>query len=236
MMKNKTLTVVMPAHNEAGSIVSSVARLRASLSEIPFKLILVDDGSTDDTRTICEGLLDDDTELVSYQENRGKGHALRLGLLKCSTEFSAYIDSDLDLHPDGIVVGLNELILKREIVLVGGSKFHPMSQVKYPKSRRLYSGAYRLLVWSLFRLPIKDTQVGLKVFRTGDTAVQLQKVTSLGWAFDLEFLARLHLAGKNIAEIPVSLDYQFNSSVGIKSGLRAVFDTLLIFIQLKFRK
>lgn len=236
MTSEKRITIVMPAHNESESIEKSVGRLRKSLGHLAFKLILVDDGSTDETKKVCESLLDEDTELLSYKNNRGKGHALKLGLLKSVTEFSAYIDSDLDLHPHGIVVGLLELESRKDITLVGGSKFHENSQVKYPKTRRIYSGAYRFLVWLLFRLPIKDTQVGLKVFRTADVFPLLQNVTSQGWAFDLELLARLHGDGKLIAEIPVSLDFQFNSSVGISSGFRAFVDTILIFKQLRVKR
>jgi glycosyltransferase involved in cell wall biosynthesis len=235
-MKKKFLTIVMPAHNEAKSIRASVTRLRICLSEIDFKLVLVDDGSTDDTAQICESLLDQDTELLSYKENLGKGYALKSGLLRSETEFSAYIDSDLDLHPNGILTGILKLKSNKELALVGGSKFHHQSKVNYPKSRRIFSGAYRALVWILFRLPIRDTQVGLKVYRTKDVRPQLRQVTSRGWAFDLELLARLHLAGARIEEIPVSLDFQFSSSVGIGSGMKAVADTLLIFRQLKLRK
>lgn len=236
MMGEKTLTVVMPAHNEAKSIQASVTRLRECLNEIDFKLVLVDDGSTDDTAKICESLLDKDTELVKCEVNLGKGHALKLGLLKSDTEFSAYMDSDLDLHPNGILTGLVELSTNKNLTLVGGSKFHERSQVDYPRGRRFFSGAYRGLVWLLFRLPIRDTQVGLKVFRTKDVFPQLRNVKSQGWAFDLELLARLHKAGHRMADIPVRLDFQFSSSVGIRSGIRAIFDTLLIFNQLLFKK
>lgn len=236
MTGNKILTVVMPAHNEAQSIKTSVMRLRKCLRKIEFKLILVDDGSTDNTAQICESLLDRDTELISYRKNVGKGHALKLGLLKSRTEFSAYFDSDLDLHPNGILTGLIELTTNKDLTLVGGSKFHEKSEVNYPRVRRLFSFFYRGLVWLLFRLPIRDTQVGLKVFRTEGVLPQLRKVTSQGWAFDLELLARLHKSGHKMLEIPVRLDFQFSSSVGIRSGIRAIFDTLLIFNQLLFKK
>jgi len=236
MMDKTLLTVVMPAHNEGQSIEASVARLRKTLRDIQFNLILIDDGSTDDTAEICKLLLDSDTELVSYENNIGKGHALKLGLLGVETEFSAYFDSDLDLHPSGILTGLHALMESNELALVGGSKFHDKSKVNYPKSRRLFSGAYRVLVWVLFSLPIKDTQVGLKVYRTKDVLPQLRQVTSRGWAFDLELLARLHRAGKRIEEIPISLDYQFSSSVGIRSGMQAIVETLLLFKQLTLKK
>jgi glycosyltransferase involved in cell wall biosynthesis len=236
MIKEKSLTIVMPAHNEAESIEDSVTRLRSRLSGVDFKLILVDDGSTDGTAQICESLLDKDTELVSYKENIGKGHALKVGLLRSDTEFSAYLDSDLDLHPDGILTGLVELLANEDLALVAGSKFHSKSEVNYPKSRRVVSGLYRGLVWTLFRLPIRDTQVGLKVYRTKDVLPQLRQVASHGWAFDLELLARLHLGGNRIAEIPVSLDYQFTSSVGIWSGIKAIIDTVLVFKQLRLTR
>lgn len=236
MTHKKSLTIVMPAHNEAGTIRASVERLRTSLRDIDFNLILVDDGSTDDTARICESLLDQDTELLSYKNNLGKGYALKTGLLRSKTEFSAYIDSDLDLHPDGILTGLQELQTNKGLALVGGSKFHVYSKVYYPRSRRVFSVAYRGLVWFLFKLPIRDTQVGLKVYRTQDVLPQLVQVTSHGWAFDLELLARLHLAGARMEEIPVNLDFQFTSTVGVGSGMRAVADTLLIYMQLKLKR
>jgi glycosyltransferase involved in cell wall biosynthesis len=90
----------MPAYNEARCIGGSVADIASQFETIcpDFEIIVVDDGSKDDTRRIAEELTYDKMRVVGYDENQGKGHALKLGLYNATGQFAFLIDSDLEIR------------------------------------------------------------------------------------------------------------------------------------------
>ena len=116
-----------------------------------------------------------------------------------------------------------------------GSKRHPDSQVVYPRSRRLASWGYQQMNRVLFRLDVRDTQVGLKVFSrdVADNVVPLLLVKQ--FAFDLELLAVARAFGyRRVRELPVRLDYRFTGSeVRSKTVARALWDTAAVFYRLR---
>ena len=97
--------------------------------------------------------------------------------------------------------------------MVVGSKRHPDSDVAYPTRRRVYSWLYQMLVRILFSLDIRDTQVGMKLFRREVLDDVLPVVLVKRYAFDLEVLAvSRHFGHGRIAESPITLEYQFTGS------------------------
>jgi glycosyltransferase involved in cell wall biosynthesis len=227
------LTVIVPAHNEADSIANSLRRLRESLEGIDFKIIVIDDGSLDSTKDEVLALQDGLIKVMSYSPNQGKGFALRTGMLLIKSEFGAYIDADLDVHPSAIRAGIETLQSNESVGIVLGSKTHSDSIVHYPFSRRCMSRIYNTFISILFNLHISDTQTGLKVFRTKDIMESVRCTTSRGFAFDLELLARLQRSAVQMEEVPVNIDYQFSSSVGVRNIFEMVLNTLLIWKELK---
>ena len=124
--------------------------------------------------------------MLQYEDRRGKGYALRHGLAQTTGDIVAFIDSDMELHPDGIGP-LVELVEAGADVAIG-SKRHPDSKVHYPLFRRFQSAVFQQLVRVLFNLNLTDTQTGLKVFR-GDLVRPLAAaIKTDGFAFDLELL------------------------------------------------
>src|SRR5207245_642897 len=116
-----------------------------------------------------------------------------------------------------------------------GSKRHPDSVVHYPASRRIASWSYQQLNHFLFRLDVRDTQVGLKVFRRGVVEDVLPLLLVKRFAFDLELLAVAKALGYGrVRELPVRLDYRFTGS-GVRSTavLLALWDTAAIFYRLR---
>lgn len=221
----EVLTVVLPSYNEAKHIGEAISRIRAVLDRVDYQLIVVDDGSTDDSVDVLNLLDKTRLEIISYSPNRGKGYALQTGLQQIRTEYGAYIDADLDIDPSALLTGLNELKKDRDLSVAVGSKVHKESVVEYSYFRRLLSRIYRILTTILFRLNVSDTQTGLKVFRTDDVQSSLTQVTANGWSFDLELLSYVHREGGKILEIPVKLDYQFNSNLDAKSAISSIWET-----------
>src|SRR5205823_5451891 len=128
----------------------------------------------------------------------------------------ALVDADLDLDPASIP-GYLETAARERLDFAIGSKRHPGSVVQYPRSRRVASWCYQQLNRILFRLDVRDTQVGLKVFnrRVADEVFPLLLVKR--FAFDLELLAvAASLGYDRIRELPIRLAYRFSGS-GVRS-------------------
>ena len=95
----------------------------------------------------------------------------------------------------------------RNADVVIGSKFHPESRVEYPRLRRIYSFFYYMLVRTLFGLPVRDTQTGIKLFKREVLERVLPRVLVKRFAFDLELLANAHHFGYRIVEAPVEVNF-----------------------------
>ena len=157
---------------------------------------------------------------MQFETNHGKGAALRSGIQISEARFVAFIDADLDIHPDAIRVGLD--VLLTNIMLVGayGSKIHPKSDVTYPTGRRIMSFVFRLFLRVVLQLNITDSQTGLKVFRSAELKEVLNETREDGYLFDLEVMMLLSRRKYPLIPIPITLDYQFNSSIKVSTALK----------------
>ena len=174
--------------------------------------------------------------VIGYAENRGKGYAISYGIANARGRLIGWLDSDLDLHPSAIVDATRELE-RLGVDAVVGSKRHPRSQVDYPLPRRVLSAGYQLLTRALFRVNVRDTQVGAKVFRREmlDTVAPLLLVKR--YAFDLEVLAvGAEFGFDRVAEVPVRLDYQFTGTgINAPAVRNMLIDTLAIGYRIHLR-
>jgi Glycosyl transferase family 2 len=173
--------------------------------------------------------------VLHYDRNLGKGYAVKLGLLAARAPYIGFIDSDLDLHPAELP-RFHEAIREQGLDAAIGSKRHPDSEVDYPRRRRVYSWLYQQLIRALFRLDVRDTQVGIKVFRRELVDAVVPHMLVKRYAFDLELLAVARDAGfRKIAELPIRLDYGFTGTTGLSplAVAQALVDTAAIFYRLR---
>ena len=232
------LSVVVPVYGGARTIVENVGVIRRAVEagvDGEIELIVVSDGSVDATAEILLASRDETTaRVIHYDRNLGKGYAVRAGALASHGAWVAFIDSDLDLDPASIPVFL-DVARRDQLDFAIGSKRHPDSVVHYPRSRRVASWCYQQLNRILFRLDVRDTQVGVKVFSRDvvDNVMPLLLVKQ--FAFDLELLAVSRALGYGrIRELPVRLDYRFGGSLVRSSAVaKALVDTAAIFYRLR---
>lgn len=232
------LTVVIPVYNGGEEIAGNVAVIRQAVSsqlgEDRVELVVVSDGSIDGTTERLLESREPGTRVIHYDRNLGKGYAVKVGALAAHGEWVALVDADLDLDPASIPTYLS-CAREQGLDFAIGSKRHPGSTVRYPRSRRLASWGYQQLNKALFRLDVRDTQVGLKVFsrRVVDDVVPLLLVKR--FAFDLELLAVAAALGYDrVQELPVSLQYRFSGSeLRSRAVVRALLDTAAIFYRLR---
>jgi len=144
-----------------------------------------------------------------------------------------FIDADGDL-PALLISNFIELTrVDNAPDIVLGSKRHPDSDVDYPWLRRLYSLGYQLLIGILFRLPMRDTQTGLKFIRREVLSAVVPRMVEKRFAFDLELLVvARHLGYRQFVEAPVQIGERFSSTVSMRAVQGMILDTLAIFYRL----
>jgi glycosyltransferase involved in cell wall biosynthesis len=232
------LSILMPAYNEAQSIAQNVCETVETMHAlgIHFEIIVIDDGSMDGTDTAASNALrtwPDHVRLVRCTRNEGKGSALTCGARYAKGDYVAFLDADMDLHPEQLS-GFFAIMEARGADAVIGSKFHPDSKVDYPLQRRVYSLFYYMLVRTLFGLPVRDTQTGIKLFKRAVLDRVLPRILVKRFAFDLELLANAHHFGYRIAEAPVILNFQrVCSRLRLPAVWNVLLDTLAIFYRMR---
>ncbi len=232
------ISIVMPAFNESELIAANLREVVATFERFNanFEVILVDDGSRDNTHLHALRVLVDHPEkvrILRYEVNQGKGNALMAGAANARGEFVVFLDSDMDIHPEQLPRYF-EIMQNKKADAVIGSKRHPESRVRYPLIRQLYSTGYYAIVRALFGLPLRDTQTGLKLFRTELLKDVLPRVLAKRFAFDIEMLSIAHYLGYRIVDAPVLLGFNRRyGRINYKEAWRIFLDTLAIFYRLR---
>lgn len=142
MKKSQKLSVVLPAYNEGERIYENLKTVSSCLQEFceNYELVAVNDGSRDNTLEEISRAADDDEhiQLVTYEQNRGKGNAIKAGVYAATGDYIAFLDADLDISPSHMKGYLEEME-KQSADIVIGSKMHKESQLEYPALRRFVS-------------------------------------------------------------------------------------------------
>lgn len=221
----------MPSYQLGDEIAPNVRRVLDSLGQVgPHEVVVVDDGSTDGTAGILAELATEEPKLrvVSHDHNRGKGQALISGWEASSGDRIVFLDADLDLPPEQIP-DLLSYLEKADVVV--GTKREAMSRRDYPLLRTLLSRVYSMSTSGLFRLPVRETQTGLKVFKRSVLDQVLPQMRIYGYAFDLELLIRADRLGASMVEVPVTLAAAAKeSSFRLGMARELAFDTLRLLM------
>jgi glycosyltransferase involved in cell wall biosynthesis len=234
------LSILVPAHNEGPHIYGNIREIQRVFDEIGcrYELIIIDDGSKDETyenaQKAAKGYAN--ITIKRIRRNQGKGRALKYGFRFAKGDLVAFLDADLDLHPEQIQ-NLFRTMNKNGMDVVIGSKRHPESKLRYPWHRKIISNVYFFLIKIMFGLPLKDTQTGIKLFKYEVLRKIFPKVLIKRYAFDLELLVNAHHLGYRVAEVPITLNYQrFMGRLGLKAIYHTGLDTLAIFYRMYILK
>jgi glycosyltransferase involved in cell wall biosynthesis len=227
------ISVVIPAFDEAERIGRTLRETDAAMAAFgaPYEILLVDDGSADGTidhaQKAAAGL--DHVRLVRLDRNAGKGWALVRGAQLARGDLVMFMDADLDVHPRQLAILHDALVEDRADVVIG-SKLHRASRIAYPLRRRILSLGYYVVVRALFRLPVHDTQTGLKLYRREVLELVVPRLLVKRFAHDLEALVNAHRLGFRIVEVPVVVTQERPfPRVGIGDALLIAKDTAAIF-------
>jgi dolichyl-phosphate beta-glucosyltransferase len=230
-MAPTTLTIVVPVFNEERRLPSLLERLAteadttAANADLALReVILVDDGSTDETPRLLAGFggMPGRVQVLRFDRNRGKGAAVRAGMLASTSSVALMTDVDLSTPLDELIPLAGAIAAGADIAIA--SRAHPESQivVHQPILRELMGKTFNLAVRLLTRVPWKDTQCGFKLFRS-DTALQLFELQRVeGFAFDLELLVTAQRLGLEVVELPVRWIDDPDTRVGIVGSSAAM--------------
>jgi dolichyl-phosphate beta-glucosyltransferase len=224
------LSVVIPAFNEErrlpGTLGSVVDFLRPRGTS--FEVLVVDDGSTDGTASVVRAFADSSVHLVEGKVNRGKGHAVRTGMLQAAGLIRLMTDADLST-PMTDLPRLEEA-LDRGFDIAIGSRALAGSNVE------VRQGAFREGMGRVFNLGVRllllpdlhDTQCGFKLFTAEAARAAFSGSRLEGFSFDVEALVVARQQGVRIAEVPVTWRNDVATRVGLAKGAQAFADLLRI--------
>ncbi len=229
------LSVVVPAYNEEKCIYQNLLKTDTVLQTFcdSYEIICVNDGSSDNTKKEIERaqIGNNRITLVSYDENAGKGRAIKTGTLLAVGEYIAFLDADLDLSPMHLKDFLERIENSRANIVIG-SKLHPKSKLDYPLTRKAMSWCYYVMLKILFRLNVRDTQTGIKLFEAPILKKVIKEVETQGFAYDIEILALANAYGARIVEMPITLKFTREngfSRIKVKDIVRVFKDTFIIY-------
>jgi glycosyltransferase involved in cell wall biosynthesis len=228
------VSIVVPYYNPGARLRSTVEHMVRVLdsSGMTFEIIAVSDGSTDGSPFLLEGFPESVVRRMDFATNAGKGAALRAGLGMGRGRYLGFIDADGDISPEFLAPFVSIMRTEEPDIIIG-SKRHPESSVHYPPLRRLYSWGYQRLIQLLFRLNVKDTQVGIKLVDRKVVADVLPLLRESRFALDLELLVVARRLGyARIVEAPVRIEERFSSTISVRAVWSLLVDTLAVFWRL----
>src|SRR5918911_1898257 len=224
-----SLSIVIPAYNESARIGKTLREVLAYLDEQPGggEVIVVDDGSKDDTSRVAEEAFAAharggvEGRVMRVEPNRGKGHAVRTGLLAARNRLAAFFDADLSM-PVTETPKLIEPIRSGQYDIVFGSRAldRRLIGTHQPWTREQSGRVFNFVMRRLTGLPFKDTQCGFKAFRMDVCRPVVEGALIDRFGFDVELLFIAHRAGLRMLEYPVRWDDVAGGSVSFKTGLQ----------------
>lgn len=216
-MRKPFLSIIIPAFNEADRLPAALRKINFYLTaqDYPSEIIIVENGSTDGTYQIVNDMQSEICCLtVLHEDRRGKGWAIRQGMLHARGDYRFICDADLSMPIEEIAKFMPPLELNTPIAI--GSREAP-GAVRYdePYYRHLIGRAFNWLVRVLLIRELNDTQCGFKLFREDAVKVIFPLLTITGWTFDVEALFIAQKFGLKVVEIPIHWHHHPHSTVKV---------------------
>lgn len=236
------LSVVVPVYKQEKTILKDISSILKTLDQIryAYEVIAVVDGTmVDGSCREIKKIKNKNLKVYGYAKNKGKGYAVRYGMSKSRGDYVAFLDSGMEIDPNGISMLIEHLEWYQADIIVA-SKRHPASKVSYPPTRRLVSFSAQVFATIFLGLKIRDTQAGLKIFKRKVLEKVLPKLLVKRYAFDLEMLSvASHLGFSRIYEAPIRLKYNFQDLThanDLATIYHSFIDALAVFYRLKIKK
>lgn len=217
-VSRRPVDLVIPVYNEAGVLEASVQRLARAMAgwgDFHWRIVVVNNGSTDRTEAVGRRLAEQLEYLTFlHLDAQGRGGALRRAWSQTDAEFSVYMD--VDLSTDLVAVPQAVAWLREGADVVTGSRLHPQSKITRCLKREILSRGYNALVcWVLRTRSFDDAQCGFKGVRVDSVRPLLPLVNDQQWFFDTELLVLAEYAGLTVRTLPITWVEDPDSRVNI---------------------
>jgi len=228
------LSLIVPVYKQEKIIIKNLQRIKVVLDQIryDYEIIVVIDGQVDRAFDRIKKAKIPKIKCLLYKENHGKSFAIRLGMSQAKGDYVMFLDSGMEIDPNGISMLIEHIEWYNADIIVG-SKRHLASQVGYTFQRKFLSQGYYFIVKVLFGLKIHDTQAGIKIFKKEVIKRVLPRLLEKKFTGDLEMLVVADSLGfKKIYEAPIKLNYRLanlSTAATFKSIYGIFLNTLAIF-------
>ena len=222
------LSIVIPCYNESKDIASNVEKVKSYLldKKIDHELILVNDGSKDNTKEVIEAI--PGVKALSYEKNRGKGGAVKYGIEHATGDYVLFMDADLSTDISAIEKVI-ELVPSYDLIIGSRHAKDSVIKKKQPWTRVFIGWCCRVLVKMLFHTKLKDTQCGFKAMRIDAAKKIANKQLVTNFAFDVEYIYIARLNNLSMYELGIVWSDDRGSTVNpIKSSLKFFRDIFFI--------
>lgn len=212
------LTLIIPCYNEGKKLTKNIETIVSFMEEnflIDYEILVVNDGSTDNTIDDVLKLKEEYPNiirLIHYKDNKGKGYAVKRGILDAEGDTLIFMDADLSTDISAITTTVQEL---EKYPIVIGSRRMKESEIAEAQTgiRKIMGTGCKTITNAKLGLSISDTQCGFKGFRTDIAKKIAEKMTIDRWAFDAEMLYIAKLNNIQVKEIPVKWENDSDSRV-----------------------
>ena len=227
------LSIIIPAHNEERRLPRSLEKIVAFLEKQDYQaeVIVVDNGSRDNTSGVVEGFMARYPFIsLIREERRGKGLAVKLGMLAARGEYLFLCDADLSMPIEEVAKFLPPQLEDYDVA-IASREVEGARRYGEPPHRHLMGRVFNLIVRLLAVRGFQDTQCGFKCFRREVARDIFSRQTMEGWGFDVEVLFIAQKRGYRIVEVPINWYYMANSRVRpIRDSIRMFREVLQVRI------
>lgn len=236
-MGNVELSIIIPCYNEGEKLVDNIEKINnyviKNIPELAYEIVIVNDGSKDNTLAVLNKNYNKllHTNILSYDDNLGKGGAVKYGVERASGQIILFMDADLSTDLSAIKLILAIIRNSKDNKIVIGSRRHKDSIIleKQGLFRKLIGVGCIVLTNLITRLHILDTQCGFKATDIETAKKLVSKQTLNDWAFDVEWLYTSKLNGIEVVEIPVIWENDRDSRVkAVSSSFKFISDLIKI--------
>lgn len=233
----ETLSIVIPAYNEAKRLPATLDRILEYLDKSPVpvtEILVVDDGSNDGTSELVELTAKEDVRacavrLISNPGNRGKGYAVRNGMLAAKGDWILSTDADLSAPIEELEKLIAAARRENAVVAIGSRALdRRLVKVHQPIMREISGRAFNLVMRLVTGLPFRDTQCGFKLFRKQAAQIIFSRQMEDGFSFDVEDLIIARVQGLRSIEVPVEWSNVEGTKVSLAQGIKSFADLVRI--------
>lgn len=221
----KSVSIVVPAYNEEKRILPFLEELtkfcKKNLKN--YEIIVVDDGSTDDTAGVVKPYLNKNVKLISYKQNMGKGYAVREGFFAAKGKYLIFIDADGSTKPNELL-GMIKSLRKNNIVIGVRNTKESNIVVKQPFYRVLLGKTFNNLVKLFLGVETTDMLCGFKGFNSEIARELFDDLLFPRWAFDVEVMYKAKKKNYKLNLLPIT----WENVAGSK--MNSIFDPPKLFI------